>query len=469
MSYKDKILHLKEGYDVFIVVLSVVIIMDCDFNEREVDIFKKCEGLYKIKNYERNCMRFNREIIIFNINEIPVIGNFDNGSLIGLTQNGLNFCKQIQLNGIDEEKVPEENRELFMALKESNFFEDDRQENNLHTMSAYLHITQRCNLHCVGCYSLDNNRNRLQDPSIDDLKRALEQLSYNGCKLLVISGGEPFIRDDLAEIVFYAKQIVKIPNVQIITNGTMVTIEKLKNIKKYVDGIAISIDGYSKCHPTYIRDKGIFDSVIHAVKLCKSCNIVTSILPTIHAKNYNCMMDYVKLSKELNVEISFSLLTCSPLDAVLSRWLPTNEQLRSIALDLVQIGIQDMVSVNDMPIGNGLDVRKSCEVGNKIVSIGADGSVYPCHMLHDTNMIMGNIFESELQDILLADLALYCKSLNVDDFEICKECKHKYICGGGCRARSYYVHKNLTSHDFYCPMTKTYFDWLSENIQKIYG
>lgn len=50
MSYKDIILHLKEGYDVFIVVLSVVIIMDCDFNEREVDIhFVKTQGIIENK------------------------------------------------------------------------------------------------------------------------------------------------------------------------------------------------------------------------------------------------------------------------------------------------------------------------------------------------------------------------------------------------------------------------------------
>lgn len=181
------------------------------------------------------------------------------------------------------------------------------------------------------------------------------------------------------------------------------------------------------------------------------------------------MKEYVGLSKKLNVEISFSLLTCSPKDKVLNKWLPTAEQLSEIAMELIEIGTEGIVSVNDMPIGNGLDARKSCEVGCKIVSVGADGSVYPCHMLHDSAMVMGNVFENELSDILSGGLALYCKSINVDEIEVCRECKHRYICGGGCRARSYYVHKNLTSHDFYCPMTKTYFDWISDNLQNVYG
>lgn len=432
------------------------------FNDAELieyDILKKMKGIK---------MKFSKDVRLFNINTIPVIGNFENGSLIGLTTEGYEFCKRIQIDGIEKQLVPKDMLELFNALFEGHFFEGSKTEED-HTMSAYLHITQRCNLHCVGCYSLDENRNCLEDPSLDKIKRTLHQLADNGCKLVVISGGEPFIRDDLKEIVQYATENVKIPYVQIITNGTLVTANVLEEIKPYISGIAVSIDGYSKLNATYIRDNGIFDGVIKAVKLCKKTGIPTSILPTIHTKNYNRMKEYVGLSKELNVEISFSLLTCSPKDKALNKWLPTAEQLSEIALQLIEIGTEGVVSVNDMPIGNGIDARKSCEVGCKIVSVGADGSVYPCHMLHDSVMVMGNVFENDLSDILSGELALYCKSINVDEIEVCCECKHRYICGGGCRARSYYVHKNLTSHDFYCPMTKTYFDWISNNLQNVYG
>lgn len=414
-------------------------------------------------------MRFSKDAILFDINGIPVIGNFENGSLIGLTPEGLEFCKNIQMNGIDAPLVSENNQELFTALVDGRFFENAKDEKPEHTMSAYLHLTQRCNLHCVGCYSLDENRNRLVDPSLANIKRALEQLACNGCKLVVISGGEPFMRDDLKEIVQYATEHAKIPHVQIITNGTVVTEKVLEEIKPYISGIAVSIDGYSKFHATYIRDKGIFDDVIKAVKLCKKAGIATSILPTIHTKNYDRMGEYVKLSKKLNVEISFSLLTCSPMDKALNKWLPSPDQLSKIAMELIEIGTEGAVSVNDMPIGDGLDVRKSCEIGCKIVSIGADGTVYPCHMLHEPALAMGNVFNNDLADILAGELALHCKSIHVDNIEVCRDCKHRYLCGGGCRARSYYVHKNLTSHDFYCPMTKTYFDWISDNLQKMYG
>lgn len=410
-------------------------------------------------------MFFNKETVMFNINGIPVIGNFDSGSLIGLAEHGKIFCEDIMKNGIEASNVNKENLELFNALCEAGFFEKTTVNK---VMSAYLHITQCCNLNCVGCYSLDSDRNRLKDPDIEQVKRAIWQLAQNGCELLVVSGGEPFIRKDLPDILNYAKNNAKISNIQVITNGILITDEMLRRVKPYLDGIAVSIDGYSKENPTFIRDEGIFDKVINAVKLSKNAGIHTSILPTIHANNFNFMKEYVKLSEELNVDISYSLLTCSPKDEMLKEWLPTSEQLVSIAQELIEIGLDGATSVNDMPIGDGLDTRKSCEVGCKIVSVGADGTVYPCHMLHDRRLAMGNIFEEELRDILSCDIALTCKNLHVDNFDICNKCKHRYVCGGGCRARSFYVYGNLTSHDFYCPMTETYFNWITDQLEKMY-
>lgn len=410
-------------------------------------------------------MVFNKKVILFNINSIPVIGNFETGSVIGLTEQGKTFCEDIIRNGVDASRVTAENLELFSALHQAGFFNEIADSKCL---SAYLHITQRCNLHCVGCYSFDSGRNHLNDPTEKQVNRAIWQLAQNGCNLLVISGGEPFFRKDLPEILRYAKTEAKIPSVQLITNGTLVTGDMLQRIKPYVDGIAVSVDGYGKKNPTFIRDEGIFEKVLSAVKLSKKVGIQTTILPTIHAQNYNNMKEYVKVSKKLNVGISFSLLTCSPKDEMLRAWLPNREQLSEIAKQLIEIGLNESVVVNDMPIGDGLDARSSCEVGRKIVSVAADGTVYPCHMLHDSRLAMGNVFEEDLSDILLSETSLQCRNLHVDNIEICNKCKHRYICGGGCRARSFYVNENLTSHDFYCPMTTTYFDWISDQLEKKY-
>ena len=63
------------------------------------------------------------------------------------------------------------------------------------------------------------------------------------------------------------------------------------------------------------------------------------------------------------------------MDHALSRWFPMTDQLRTIAMELIENGMEDAVAINDMPIGNGVDVRKSCEIGCKIISVALDGTV----------------------------------------------------------------------------------------------
>jgi len=188
---------------------------------------------------------------------------------------------------------------------------------------------------------------------------------------------------------------------------------------------------------------------------------------TIHSKNCCNLQDYVELSRKLEVGISFSLLTCSPYDEVFKDYIPTSKQLDLLGKELTVLG-QEGVSVNDMPINSSIDVRRSCEVGTKIISIGADGSVYPCHMLHDEKLIMGNAFKQPLSEIKQSKIAKELQQLHVDQFEICSECEHRYLCGGGCRARSYYKNQNFISHDYYCAMTKVFFEDVSTMLNQQY-
>lgn len=71
--------------------------------------------------------------------------------------------------------------------------------------SAYVHITDNCNLHCVGCYSHVEKRNKKTDLTYKEICYELDQLADNGVKIIVISGGEPFIREDIELICKYAK------------------------------------------------------------------------------------------------------------------------------------------------------------------------------------------------------------------------------------------------------------------------
>src|ERR1700731_1395085 len=92
-----------------------------------------------------------------------------------------------------------------------------------------------CNLTCEWCDSrftwdwAQFDRNREAHPmSIEDIVRRIGSLSINGCKLLVITGGEPLIQQDLIVVLLDKLKIVQ-PTIrcEVETNGTIRVTEKL--------------------------------------------------------------------------------------------------------------------------------------------------------------------------------------------------------------------------------------------------
>ncbi len=91
-------------------------------------------------------------------------------------------------------------------------------------ISATLELTRRCNLRCAHCYLGDQvEQHRLQpleqDPA--DVKRSMTEWAEAGCLYLLITGGDPMIRPDFAELYRHARELGLV--VTVFCNGTLVT------------------------------------------------------------------------------------------------------------------------------------------------------------------------------------------------------------------------------------------------------
>ena len=124
----------------------------------------------------------------------------------------------------------------------------------------------------------------------------------------------------------------------------------------------------------------------------------------------------------------------------------------------------------DAPVGVNLTVKRNCGAGCKSLSVDADGTIYPCHMLHRPELAMGNAFTDAVLDALQTDVSRTFQTLDAEKFEDCGTCRYLRICGGGCRARSLFESGNLESKDSYCLMTQEFYDVLgkamSESLQQ---
>lgn len=395
-------------------------------------------------------MKLAQHAVRFDMGGIPVAGNTVTGAIVGLTAEGAALCDAMNECDVARDQVPEGCAQLVAYLAGHGFLVDGSNtphEHPVHIQSAYLHVTNRCNLSCVGCYSFDEHRNCAEDPSFEVLSHALDVLVALGVHRLVISGGEPFLRDDLPRITASARER-GMDDIVVLTNGLACTDEQLAALAGCVDTVSVSFDGASRASDALVRGEQRIVQLIDTIERIKEAGIHAHMLPTIHARNIDDIPSYLELARRLNVTLGFSMLSGSR--AVLGDLYFEDAGPRHLADAALcyQARIDDAGIASGAEAAGALHVCASCGAGSTGVSVAADGNVYPCHMLHVPELRLGNAFVDDAATIATQLQAFALPS--VDETDGCKQCQHRYLCGGGCRGRSYIEHGRLDARDPYC-------------------
>ncbi|QGU81698.1 hypothetical protein BSR19_11255 (plasmid) [Streptococcus salivarius] len=139
-------------------------------------------------------MFLNDNISVMKTDEMYLLFNFSNGIVAGVDSQAIEFLKRVKNYQLNCNDLTDEEKEFFAYLVENDFISDVEFKNEQTPITAYLHLTNKCNLHCVGCYSFDERRNRCEDLSTEEILNAIDQLSDVGIQNLVFSGGEPLLR-----------------------------------------------------------------------------------------------------------------------------------------------------------------------------------------------------------------------------------------------------------------------------------
>ncbi|WP_427181640.1 radical SAM protein [Paenibacillus sp. TC-CSREp1] len=403
--------------------------------------------------------QLHKDIRQFEIDGIRMIGNVGNGSIIGLDAKGVRLIERI-IGGTEIIDPDEEEQLLLDCMIENHFFKEEKKG----LKAAYVHLTDRCNLHCVGCYSYVEERNLKDALPFEKICHVLTELKESGVEQIVFSGGEPFIRNDIVAICKFAKENLGIKTLHVISNGTM-NYKRHEEAFNYIDALSISVDGFNE-ETRFIRDQGIMPKIIKNIKYLRQKASVT-LIATIHAQNIDHIDDYLNFAKQLGVKLSFSIFTVDPEDEYFRPYIFDNPSLVKFSKKISKL--DQNIPIYDMPAGEiELTCRGNCEVGKEMVSIGADGTVYPCHMLHDASLGLGNVLDERLDKLLTHPDNPFLE-LDVDHIEECKECKYRYLCGGGCRGRSWLYHRTLNNRDAFCPFIKNFYKDSIERLKESIG
>lgn len=155
-------------------------------------------------------------------------------------------------------------------------------EHEVGTCCCLLEVTRRCNLHCTFCFA--DGGQTVADPPIEEVKAAIEDIVRQcGTPLLQLSGGEPTLRDDLPELVAFAKE-AGCSYVQVNTNGIRLAQEPeyAKALKEAgLDIVFLQFDGTEDKIYEFLRGNPLLDIKKQAISVCGQLGLGVTLVPTV--------------------------------------------------------------------------------------------------------------------------------------------------------------------------------------------
>lgn len=323
---------------------------------------------------------------------------------------------------------------------------------------AQWDINNECNLNCKHCrVSEKNDHEKL---SLKEAKQLLSEIWYNGITMLNLSGGEPFLRKDLFDILDYTK---KFEDIVITTNGTLLDEQKCKKLANYLNvRLSISLDGLEETHDKFRQKKGAFQKVIHTLPILKKYNIPYAIKYTLSQETMGDAIGLIRLIAKYGAT-EFNTRRVIVAGNAEQDMLLTKEEYKKIIQQIIQeckkLGIHfrtgDPLLIPVFSEVFGIDTKKDdlskiyagCQAGDEIIYIDYKGNVGACSYIPK---FADNIKEKSLDDILannqlFIDLRDYKNKLQGK----CEKCYYKTICGG-CRASAMAFKNSLFAEDPLC-------------------
>ena len=154
--------------------------------------------------------------------------------------------------------------------------------------------TRRCNLACVHCYSQSTDRCHDNELTTDQGLALLEDLGQFGAPVVLFSGGEPLLRDDLLVLIERATLLGL--RAVISTNGTLIDQAKAERFAQLgLSYVGISLDGMRQTNDKFRGHKGAFDQAIAGIRNCREAGVKVGLRFTINKRNVTDIPDIFSL------------------------------------------------------------------------------------------------------------------------------------------------------------------------------
>lgn len=337
---------------------------------------------------------------------------------------------------------------------------------------AYI-VTHMCHLRCIYCYAGAEHPPKLEYErwiSLDSLRKIFNEAAELGITLMLLSGGEPFLRPDLLEIIRCAisKDIYVVCSTKAFLEE-----EKVKKLKEAgLEMIQVSIDSPRPEVQDFLTGvKGSWERILNTIKLFVKYDIEVRINSVLTAYTIREVPQLVRLLAGLGV----TEITLSPYGRSSGRhkdeFFPSFEDYRW--LDTVVNDLQRQfkdITIRTPRIARNIDrllrgfepeempLCGACRLGFVILP---DGKVNICERLAwDERFIVGDLTN---QSILEVWNSTKLKQLMLPSIEHyigtpCFHCEKYEFCTkkGRCYARILSIHQDIYQPEPLCKRAKEF-------------
>lgn len=344
---------------------------------------------------------------------------------------------------------------------------------------------RRCNLKCVHCYAQSKDIEYTNELTTQQGKELIDDLAQFGAPVILFSGGEPLMRQDLPELAMYARS--KGMRAVISTNGTLIDKKMAKVLKEIgLSYVGVSLDGMKETNDKFRGVKGAFDLALQGMRNCLEEGIKVGLRFTINKKNVKDIPAiFDLLEKEKIPRVCFYHLVYAGRGSKLVKDELSHEESRK-TLDLIMERTKAMhergFPMEVLTVDNHCDgpyvyfrllkedparakdvfellqMNQGNSTGIGIGCVSWDGSVHADQFWRHYSF--GNVKERKFSEIwtdtsneLMKGLKNR-KALIKANADRCARCKWFDICNGNFRVRAEAIYGNVWADDPACYLTK---------------
>jgi pyrroloquinoline quinone biosynthesis protein E len=322
---------------------------------------------------------------------------------------------------------------------------------------ATIRVTNQCQARCFFCSSYQK-LNRRESLSFEKICDCIAQLHDLGVFRIFLTGGEPTLREDIAEIIKYARSLGI--EVAMSTNAIQIKDTILEKIvESGLDHLQISIHGDEKTHNRIVGLTNAYKSSTRVLKKTAARIKNLSVIMTVTTENLyeiesvvqNSLSNgahWVAIHPVMPVE-QVDRADIPPIRPLLNEFYSLKKKFQSHLVLLIPPGLIPLFGKAEK-FGMG----HLCGFPD-MLSIAANGDTAPCDvLLDDEHFVLGNVKDASLPELIDNARSTPWNLIRENPIKtikgICQSCKYLKLCCGGCKAISYLKYKNWDHPDLLC-------------------